>query len=111
MTEAIFDYIIVGAGTAGSVLARRLADESDYSVCVVEAGNTFDDQDWAIRMPGGVYKLSPDVLHGSCLFDWGYFTVPQIHLNNRVIRMARGKVVGGSSSVNWMIHVQSNLSS
>ena len=108
MAERTFDYVIVGAGTAGCVVARRIADKSNHSVCVVEAGDWADERDWRIRMPAGVFKLFADSTQGKNPYDWQYSSIPQAHLNNRVVREPKGKAVGGSSVVNVMIHVRGN---
>ena len=77
-------------------------------MCVLEAGNVVDESDWRIRMPAGVFKLIADSMQGQNPYDWGYSTVPQTHLNNRVLRQPRGRAVGGSSVVNIMMHVRGN---
>ena len=94
-----FDYIIVGAGSAGCVLANRLSEDPDCSVLVLEAGG----RDWnpLIHIPLGTGKLVRSRLHG-----WGYYTEPEPHLDNRELFWPRGKVVGGSSSVNSMIYIR-----
>ena len=94
-----FSYIIVGAGSAGCVLANRLSENPANSVLLVEAGGR--DSHPFIHMPGGYMKL-----HRSSV-DWNcYFTEPQVHLNNRKIYHPRGKVLGGSSSTNAMAYIR-----
>lgn len=91
------DYVVVGAGSSGSVVVRRLLD-AGHSVHVLEAGPV--DTDPAIHSPQGW----PSLLGGAQ--DWGLFTTPQKHANNRRIFWPRGKVLGGSSSLNGMIYVR-----
>jgi choline dehydrogenase len=95
------DYIVVGAGSSGSVIVRRLL-ETGHSVHVIEAGPK--DTDPAIHSLQGFTTL----LGGS--LDWGLFTVPQKHANNRRIFWPRGKVLGGSSSLNAMLYVRGHAS-
>lgn len=91
------DYIIIGAGSSGSVIARRLLD-AGYSVHVLEAGSA--DTDPNIHSPQGW----PALLTGAN--DWAVMTTPQKHANNRVLYWPRGKVLGGSSSLNGMIYIR-----
>ena len=94
-----YDYVIVGAGSAGCTLAYRLSEDADVRVLVVEAGGW--DRDPLIKVPWGWGKILFDRLH-----DWGYFTEPEPHMNDRKIECARGKVIGGSSSINAMAYVR-----
>jgi choline dehydrogenase len=92
------DYVVVGAGSGGCALAYRLA-EAGHSVIVVEFGGS----DWGpfIRMPGALsYPMNMP------RYDWGYRTEPEPHMDNRVMAAPRGKVVGGSSSINGMVYVR-----
>jgi 4-pyridoxate dehydrogenase len=92
-----FDYVIVGGGSAGCVLAARLSEDAHVRVLLLEAGGS----DWHpyIRMPLGVGQIRQ-----KNLFDWGYVSEPQQHLHGRQIELKRGKVLGGSSSINFMAH-------
>ena len=92
-----YDYVIVGAGTAGCVLAGRLSERADLSVCLIEAGDR--DSDPFIPIPAAVAFtiLNPKL-------GWGYATVPQRHCNDRCILLPRGRVLGGSSSTNGMVY-------
>jgi len=96
MTEA--DYIVVGAGSGGSAVAYRLA-EAGHSVLVIEAGGS--DAGPFIQMPGALsYPMNMR------RYDWGYRTEPEPHLGGRMLACPRGRVIGGSSSINGMVYVR-----
>jgi choline dehydrogenase-like flavoprotein len=92
-----FDYVIAGAGTAGCVLANRLSAETGVTVALIEAGPP--DEDPAIRVPAMVAKAI-----GNPRQSWGYQTLPQRHVDNRVLPVPRGRVLGGCSSINGMVY-------
>ena len=92
-----FDYIIIGAGTAGCVLASRLSENPAHRVCLIEAGGS--EKHPTISIPAGVGAAIMNPKLG-----WGLKTVPQPALNNREIPLPRGKVIGGSGSINGMAY-------
>jgi choline dehydrogenase/4-pyridoxate dehydrogenase len=94
-----YDTIIVGAGSAGCVLAARLGEESGRRILVLEAGG--EDKHWLIHLPLGVGKVWNDPR-----WNWSFVSEPEPHLDNRRIEHPRGKVVGGSSSINIMAYVR-----
>ncbi|HET6970720.1 MAG TPA: GMC family oxidoreductase N-terminal domain-containing protein, partial [Phenylobacterium sp.] len=94
-----FDYIVVGAGSAGCVLANRLTESGRHRVLLLEAGGP-DTNLW-IHVPLGYGKLFADPK-----VNWLFQTEPQPHLNGRTIPQPRGKVLGGSSSINGLVYVR-----
>ncbi|CAN5392657.1 GMC family oxidoreductase N-terminal domain-containing protein [soil metagenome] len=98
------DYVVVGSGSAGATIAGRLA-QSGASVIVLEAGKT--DNKFLTKKPGmiGPMHSVPEIKK---TVDWGYYSVPQKHLLDRKMPVPRGKVVGGSSSINGMVYVRGN---
>jgi choline dehydrogenase len=99
MSEAAFDYVIVGAGSAGALLADRLSANGKHSVLVLEAGGR-DDWVWFHIPVGYLYAM------GNPRADWCYKTVAEPGLNGRQLNYPRGKVVGGCSSINGMIYMR-----
>ena len=99
MTVRNFDYIIVGAGSAGCVLAARLTEDADVHVLLVEAGPV--DRSWRIAMPAAVGSLL-----SSDRFNWNYVSDPEPGLDNRRLTHPRGRVLGGSSSINGMVYIR-----
>ncbi len=95
-----YDYIIIGAGSAGCVLANRLTADPHCRVLLLEAGGP--DKQTEIHIPAAFNKLFKTAV------DWNYMTAPQPHLNNRELYWPRGKVLGGSSSINAMIYSRAN---
>ncbi len=96
-----FDYVIVGAGSAGCVLANRLSENPNITVLLLEAGGVDSFWDWRIHMPAALaYPMS-----GS-RYNWNYYTEPEPHLGNRIMHCPRGKVLGGSSTINGMVYIR-----
>ncbi|HQV03007.1 MULTISPECIES: GMC family oxidoreductase N-terminal domain-containing protein [unclassified Novosphingobium] len=101
MEQAQFDYIIVGGGSAGCVLAGRLTEDPNVTVCLLEAGGS--DQSAIVQAPVGAVAMMPTKLN-----NYAYETVPQPGLNGRKGYQPRGRVLGGSSSINAMLYVRGN---
>jgi len=102
---AEYDYVVIGAGSAGAIIAGRLSEDPRVSVLLLEAGGS--DRTTFVRKPGMI-SLVQQIKQLKKKFDWGFRTVPQPHLNDRRIPYTRGKVVGGSSSVNGMLYLRGN---
>ncbi|SIT40659.1 Oxygen-dependent choline dehydrogenase [Paraburkholderia piptadeniae] len=94
-----FDFVVVGAGSAGCVLANRLSEDGRYSVCLLEAGPT-DRYAW-IHIPIGYGKT---MFHP--VYNWGFYTDPDPNMNNRKLYWPRGRTLGGCSSINGLIYVR-----
>lgn len=103
MANEKFDYIIVGGGSAGSVLADRLSADPTKTVLVLEAGRSDYPWDLFIQMPAALTFPS-----GNRFYDWRYQSDPEPHMHGRRIAHTRGKVLGGSSSINGMIFQRGN---
>ncbi len=99
--DAEYDYIVIGAGSAGCVVASRLAEEPGARILLLEAGG--NDKKLGIKMPSAFYMP----LHDQRI-NWGYYSEPEPGLNNRKIHCPRGKVLGGSSSINGMVYIRGN---
>ncbi|WP_424360715.1 GMC family oxidoreductase [Methylocystis parvus] len=100
MDATVFDYIIVGGGSAGCVLASRLSEDPDCRVLLLEAGGESDSP--LVRTPAAYGSLQDSV------FDWGDRTPPQAALNGRRIFVPQGRALGGSSAINYMIYIRGN---
>jgi len=96
-----FDYVIVGAGSAGCVLADRLTEDGKHSVLVLEHGGS--DRSIFVQMPSALA-----IPMGMKRFNWFYYTEPEPHLGGRRIHTPRGKCLGGSSSINGLVYVRGN---
>ncbi len=99
MLPTSFDYVIVGGGSAGCVLANRLSENPNIKVCLLEAGPA--DTNPFIRMPMGIIMAIR-----SKKLNWHLWTTPQVHCNNRIMYWPRGRTLGGSSSINAMCYVR-----
>ena len=95
-----YDYIIVGAGSAGCVLANRLSEDAGTKVLLLEAGGK--NNSLMVKMPAGVGQLIRD----KGVSNWGFWTEPEPHLNDRRLWWPRGKGLGGSSAINGMIYIR-----
>jgi choline dehydrogenase-like flavoprotein len=95
-----YDYVITGAGPAGCVLANRLSEDPTVKVLLLEAGG--GDANPLFHMPAGFAKMTKGVA------SWGWSTVPQKHMNNRVLRYTQAKVIGGGSTINAQIYTRGN---
>ena len=96
-----YDYIVVGAGSAGAIVASRLSEDASCNVLLVEYGGS--DRSVFIRMPSAL-----GIPMNSKKYNWGFETAPEPFLNNRAMNCPRGKVIGGTSSINGMVYVRGN---
>lgn len=95
----MYDYVVVGAGSAGCVLANRLSENGKHRVLLLEAGPR--DRNIWLKIPVGISRV---FVHPT--LNWGYMTDEEPHLNNRKIYWPRGKTLGGSSAINGMAYVR-----
>ncbi|WP_028639508.1 choline dehydrogenase [Novosphingobium acidiphilum] len=100
MPDTRFDYIVIGAGSAGSVLAARLSDNPATRVLLVEAGGR--NTSMLVRMPAGVGTL----IKQKSRHNWGFWTQPEPHMDGRRLWQPRGKGLGGSSAINGMVYIR-----
>ena len=98
-----FDYVIVGAGSAGCVLAHRLTEDPDATVLLLEAGGVDPFWEWKIRMPAALAYA----MNGK-RYSWDYHTEPEPYLGDRIMHCPLGRVLGGSSSINGMVYIRGN---
>ena len=96
-----FDYIVIGGGSAGCVLAGRVTEDPNISVCLIEAGG--DGNNWTVNVPAATVISLPTKIN-----NWAFETVPQAGLNGRKGYQPRGKGLGGSSNINAMIYIRGN---
>ena len=101
MSDESFDYVIVGAGSAGCVLADRLSAGGQRSVLLLEYGGS--DRSIFIQMPSAL-----SIPMNMPKYNWFYHTEPEPHLGGRTMHTPRGKVLGGSSSINGLVYIRGN---
>lgn len=101
MAEQAFDYVIIGAGSAGCVLANRLTEDGRHRVLVLEFGGS--DRSVFVQMPSALA-----IPMNMEKYDWRYYTEPEPHLDGRKLHTPRGKVLGGSSSINGLVYMRGN---
>lgn len=97
-----FDYVVVGAGTSGSTIAARLAEDPDVTVAVVEAGGFYQINNGNRSVVPGYSVFNFDILSAP-VTDWGILSTAQPGLNDRQVQYSRGQTLGGSSAINFLI--------
>lgn len=103
MSSIEYDYVVIGGGSAGSVMAGRLSEDTNVSVALLEAGGKGDG--WVVKTPAGAVAMLPTPLN-----NYAYETVPQPGLNGRRGYQPRGKCLGGSSAINAMVYIRGHRS-
>jgi choline dehydrogenase len=106
--QQVFDFIVIGAGSAGCVLANRLSENPNISVLLIESGSPDSRLEFHNVDLQSQVALYPNSSSWSSNYDWGYSTEEEPYLNNRRVAVARGKVLGGCSSVNALMYVRGN---
>ena len=99
--KSSYDYIVIGSGSAGAIVAARLSENKSVSVLLIEAGGS--DKNIFIKMPSAL-----GIPMNTRKFNWGFKSEPERFLNNRIMNCPRGRVLGGSSSINGMVYVRGN---